>query len=99
MTTDMDTSQHNQVDSAEATTDSQLAAVSLDASCLHEVCGQTSVSLSATNADHTQFNGAHAVSLKVIQPSVNLLRTSYIDSQTSPPSLTAISPISICLRI
>ena len=92
----MDMSQNNHTDLAEAQSDSHAAPS--DVSCTHEKCSRTSVSLSATGADHSQFK-SHAVPVDTIQLPVNLLRASYTRSETSPRKLTAISPLSIHLRI
>lgn len=100
MSVGMDMSQESRTDLAEASSDSQVGMVLLkDVSCTHEVCGQASISASAVGTDHGQFKSTHGAAVSAIQLSVNLLRPSYMKTEASPPNISAISPISINLRI
>jgi hypothetical protein len=96
----MDMSQQSHAGLAEAHSDSQSGTVLLnDTSCMHEKCSQASVSVSAVRSDHGQFKRADVTAVSAIRPHVNLLLPSCIRSETSPPNIAAISPISIHLRI
>ena len=80
---------------AEAQSNSQAEVVLNTVSCTHEKCSQASVSVSAVGTDQS----AHAVAARVIQIPVKPLRASYVNSAISPRKLTAISSLSIHLRI
>ena len=96
----MDMSQQRPTQVAEAHSDSLPGMALLnDGSCTHEKCSQASASVFAVRSDRGQFQRAGVTAVGAIQPRVNLLLASSIESETPPSNIAAISPISIHLRI